>query len=59
MQESKNFSTNYLTQFSVHLDEIWSPVEACWSDEPHIQFILSEQYSSQVISFLQKTLMFG
>ena len=28
--------TNYLIEFSVNLDRIWSIVEPSWCDEPHM-----------------------
>ena len=45
--ESKNFCSNYLTNFSINLDGIWYAVETCWADESHSHFILLDQYSRE------------
>ena len=44
MQESRKFCAKYLKKFSTVLDGIWQAVERS-PDEPHIHFILSDQYS--------------
>ena len=45
LKESKKFSTNILTKFSIDFDGLWYTAETCWCDEPHTHFIWSIQYS--------------
>ena len=42
--ESKNFCTSFLTKFSVDLNGIWF-TDVTWCDEPHLDFIVSIQFS--------------
>ena len=46
VQESKTFSTNYLTKFLllIDLDGILYAVQICWSDETHPCVTLADQY---------------
>ena len=48
----------YLTKFSINLNEIWCTDETCKYDEPHYYFILSIQYSRErtlLMDFVRKT----
>ena len=50
-KKAKNLRTNYLTNFSISLEEIWHTVKACWTDEPHSHFVFSDQYSREKSQF--------